>query len=58
MHVRRLAVQAITQIGGDEALAALTKALPAERDDIVKPLIKAGIQALSAQTEKKPGNGR
>jgi HEAT repeat protein len=52
LHVRRLAVEAIIKIGGGEALAALTKALPAEQDEIVKPLIKAGIQALSVQSKK------
>jgi len=48
LHVRRLAAQAIIRIGGSDALAALKQALPAEQDELVRRLIKSGIEQLSA----------
>ena len=58
MQVRRLAVEAITAIGGDRGLSALTQAMVAEKDNIVKDRMTSGIRLLSAAHPEKSGTGR
>lgn len=48
-QVRRLAAGALAQIGGVQALSALTAALPAEKDSFVRDSMGSAIHTLSAK---------